>query len=69
MNGCQSLIAKQLYKRVLMKILYVASEVVPFSKTGGLADVAGALPLHLQQCGCDIRVAVPLYRSNTEAGF
>ena len=46
-----------------MKILFAASEVVPFSKTGGLADVAGALPLHLATAGCDIRVVVPLYRA------
>lgn len=46
-----------------MKVLFVASEVVPFSKTGGLADVAGALPLSLTKEGCDIRLAVPLYRT------
>jgi len=45
-----------------MKILFAASEVVPFSKTGGLADVAGSLPLYLGTAGCDIRVAVPLYQ-------
>ncbi|MFI3312249.1 MAG: glycogen synthase GlgA [Eubacteriales bacterium] len=44
-----------------MKILYVASEVAPFIKTGGLADVAGALPQVLAQQGHDIRVVLPLY--------
>jgi len=52
-----------------MKILFAASEVVPFSKTGGLADVAGALPLHLGKVGCDIRVAVPLYRATQSMGL
>ncbi|MFC1592172.1 glycogen synthase GlgA [Thermodesulfobacteriota bacterium] len=46
-----------------MNVLFVASEVVPFSKTGGLADVAGALPPHLKQCGCDIRVVTPYYKA------
>ena len=45
-----------------MKVLFAASEVVPFSKTGGLADVAGALPFYLSKTGCDIRIAVPLYQ-------
>lgn len=44
-----------------MKILYVASECVPFVKTGGLADVAGALPPKLVERGVDVRVALPLY--------
>jgi len=44
-----------------MKILYLASEVVPFAKTGGLADVAGALPKALAEIGHDIRVFMPGY--------
>ena len=44
-----------------MKILYAASECVPFIKTGGLADVAGALPPQLKARGADVRVALPLY--------
>ncbi len=44
-----------------MKILYTASEVAPFIKTGGLADVAGSLPLTLAQQGHDVRVVLPLY--------
>ncbi|MDL2292739.1 glycogen synthase [Acholeplasma sp. OttesenSCG-928-E16] len=46
-----------------MKILFCSSEVSPFSKTGGLADVAGALPKALSKLGHDIRVITPLYNS------
>jgi starch synthase len=45
-----------------MKILLVSSEVVPFAKTGGLADVAGALPKALKESGHDIRVILPRYK-------
>lgn len=44
-----------------MKILYAAAESSPFMKTGGLADVAGSLPLSLKSQGHDIRVVMPLY--------
>ncbi len=44
-----------------LKILLVSSEVVPFAKTGGLADVAGSLPLALEKLGVDVRVAMPKY--------
>ncbi len=44
-----------------MKICFVASEIVPFSKTGGLADVAGALPRYLHEHGHEVRVITPLY--------
>jgi starch synthase len=46
-----------------LKILFAASEVVPFAKTGGLADVAAALPKTLKQLGHDIRVIMPKYAS------
>jgi starch synthase len=45
-----------------LKVLFVASEVVPFAKTGGLADVVGALPVALAQRGHDVRVVLPRYR-------
>ena len=45
-----------------MQILLVAPEVAPFAKTGGLADVAGALPKALAKLGHDIRVVLPKYR-------
>ncbi|XXV07647.1 glycogen/starch synthase [Sorangium sp. So ce1335] len=40
----------------------MVSECVPFAKTGGLADVAGALPLALAAAGHDVRVVMPAYR-------
>ncbi len=44
-----------------MNILYVSSEANPFAKSGGLADVAGALPKALVADGIDARVVMPLY--------
>jgi starch synthase len=45
-----------------MKILFVSSEVVPFAKTGGLADVAAALPKAIHKIGHDIRIFMPRYK-------
>lgn len=44
-----------------LNILIAASEVVPFAKTGGLADVAGALPKALRALGHDVRLVMPRY--------
>ncbi|MCX6074301.1 MAG: glycogen synthase GlgA [Campylobacterales bacterium] len=44
-----------------LNILIAASEVVPFAKTGGLADVVGALPKALRALGHDVRVVMPRY--------
>jgi starch synthase len=45
-----------------MKILMAASEATPYAKTGGLADVIGALPFSLQARGEQVAVVLPLYR-------
>jgi starch synthase len=45
-----------------MRILMVASEAIPWAKTGGLADVLGALPLALAKLGHQVDVFVPRYR-------
>ncbi len=44
-----------------LRILMLAAEVVPFAKTGGLADVVGALPKALHDLGHDVRVCLPRY--------
>lgn len=49
-----------------MKVLYVASEAVPFVKTGGLADVAGSLPKALKEAGVDVRVILPKFSQISE---
>jgi starch synthase len=51
-----------------MKILFLSSEVVPFAKTGGLADVAGALPAALEHLGHEVRVALPKYKEVKVSG-
>ncbi|MBT3924017.1 MAG: glycogen synthase GlgA [Nitrospina sp.] len=51
-----------------LKILLVSAEVHPFAKTGGLADVSGALPPALKKLGHDIRVIMPKYPCTTQAG-
>ncbi len=54
--------------RYFMKILHVASEVTPFSKTGGLADVAGSLPQALRRFGHDVRIITPFHPSVGSVG-
>ncbi len=44
-----------------MKVLYAASEALPFAASGGLADVAGSLPQALKRRKVDCRVVMPLY--------
>lgn len=44
-----------------MKVVYLSPEAVPFAKTGGLADIAGAIPKSLRKLGVDIIVLMPLY--------
>jgi len=52
-----------------MRILFVTSEVTPFSKTGGLADVSQALPQALAGRGHQVTVVTPRYRGVDRAGF
>lgn len=51
-----------------MKICFASSEVVPFAKTGGLADVCGALPIELQRLGHQVNVFLPAYRAAKLSG-
>ena len=46
-----------------------ASEMVPFAKTGGLADVVGALPLELEELGLEVRVIIPKYKTVHRSPF
>src|SRR4051794_20126329 len=52
-----------------LKVLFVAAEVAPFAKVGGLADVAGALPKSLRALGQDVRVIMPLYKQIDRARY
>jgi starch synthase len=52
-----------------LKILYVSGEVVPFAKTGGLADVAGALPQVITDIGNEVRIMMPKYGSINDRKF
>jgi len=48
-------------------ILFAASEMAPWVKTGGLGDIAGALPAELRRAGHDIRVLLPFYPALRQA--
>jgi len=50
-----------------MKIAIVAAEITPWAKAGGLADVIGALPAALKQCGAEPSVILPGYRGLLDA--
>ena len=51
-----------------LNLLIVSSEAVPYAKTGGLADVTGALPLELAKLGHDVILLLPRYRCLSESG-
>ena len=52
-----------------LKILFVSSEIEPFAKTGGLADVSSALPQMIKEHGHDIRVMMPRYGTISDRKF
>ena len=52
-----------------LNVLFVSPEIDPFAKTGGLADVAGALPRALKRLGCQVRLVMPLYQQVRRGGF
>lgn len=52
-----------------MKIVFAASEVFPYAKTGGLADVAGSLPVELSNLGHEVKVFMPKYNIFGETEF
>ena len=52
-----------------LNILFATSEVAPFAKTGGLADVSAALPRALHDAGHDVRLFLPLYARVDEGGY
>ncbi|MEW6686436.1 MAG: glycogen/starch synthase [Candidatus Edwardsbacteria bacterium] len=52
-----------------MKIVFVSSEVVPFAKTGGLADVSGALPKVMASLGNEVTIILPKYKKVDEEKF
>ncbi len=52
-----------------MKVLIASPEIFPFVKTGGLADVTGALPKALKKLGVDVRVILPKHKGIEELNF
>jgi starch synthase len=52
-----------------IKVLFTSSEIAPFAKTGGLADVCGALPRSLVPLGVQPTLILPLYRTVKESGW
>lgn len=52
-----------------MRVLFASSEMTPFAKTGGLADVAGALPKSLKKMGADVVAVLPKYSAVDDRKF
>ncbi len=52
-----------------LSVIFVSSEAAPFSKTGGLGDVAGALPAAMKGEGADVTLFLPLYRETLSRGL
>src|SRR5262245_53416977 len=51
-----------------LNVLVAASEAIPYAKTGGLADVAGALPRELAKLGHEVILLLPRYRELSQSG-
>ncbi|HXJ16118.1 MAG TPA: glycogen synthase GlgA [Candidatus Polarisedimenticolia bacterium] len=64
LDGHAGLRYRFFFGRVQMKILFVSSEGLPYSKTGGLADVVESLPRELREAGQEVAVLLPRYRGN-----
>ncbi len=56
-------------KKDTPSVILVTTEIVPFSKVGGLADVMGALPGELEKSGCSVSIMTPLYSSIDRTRF
>src|SRR3984893_627163 len=67
LDGCGGIQYVGSLERGDMKILFVASEGLPFSKTGGLADVIEALPKALVALGHEVAILLPRYRMTKAA--
>jgi starch synthase len=52
-----------------LRVLFLSPEVVPYAKTGGLADMAGSLPSALKRQGAEVRLCLPFYRVVREGNF
>jgi starch synthase len=61
-----TMVEKMSKKKSPLRVLMVFSEVAPFAKTGGLADVAGALPRALSELGCTVSIVMPFYNRFVE---
>lgn len=60
---------KEYFMNPPLRILFATPEAVPFAKTGGLADVAGALPKFLRPLGCEVILVMPYYRMVKQSGL
>ena len=52
-----------------LNVSFLSPEVVPFAKSGGLADVAGCLPVALKRLELDVRLVFPFYRIIREVDY
>jgi len=69
LDASDSVIPSRFLRGCIVRILFVASEGLPFSKTGGLADVVEALPKALVGLGHEVAVVLPRYRGTKTPGL